>query len=36
LPLFTIEQAFGGWEKAAKDHFSDGGIYDQIFQSIKR
>ena len=36
LPLFTIEQAFGGWEKAAKDHFSDGAIYDQIFQSIKR
>ena len=36
LPLFTIEQAFGGWEKAAKDYFSDGAIYDQIFQSIKR
>jgi sulfate transport system substrate-binding protein len=36
LPLFTIEQAFGGWDKAAKDHFSDGAIYDQIFQSIKR
>ena len=36
IPLFTIEQAFGGWEKAAKDHFSDGAIYDQNFQSIKR
>jgi sulfate transport system substrate-binding protein len=36
LPLFTIEQAFGGWDKAAKAHFSDGAIYDQIFQSIKR
>jgi len=36
LPLFTIEQAFGGWDKAAKDHFSDGAIYEQIFQSIKR
>ncbi len=36
LPLFTIEQAFGSWDKAAKDHFSDGAIYDQIFQSIKR
>jgi len=36
LPLFTIEQAFGGWDKAAKDHFSEGAIYDQIFQSIKR
>jgi len=36
IALFTIEQAFGGWDKAAKDHFSDGAIYDQIFQSIKR
>ena len=36
IPLFTIEQAFGGWDKAAKDHFADGAVYDQIFQSIKR
>ncbi len=36
LPLFTIDQAFGGWDKATKDHFADGAIYDQIFQSIKR
>lgn len=36
LPLFTIEQAFGGWDKAAKDHFADGALYDQISQSIKR
>ena len=36
IALFTIEQAFGGWDKASKDHFSDGAIYDQILQSIKR
>jgi sulfate transport system substrate-binding protein len=36
LPLFTIDQAFGGWDKAAKDHFADGALYDQISQSIKR
>ena len=36
LPLFTIEQAFGGWDKANKEHFADGAIYDQISQSIKR
>jgi hypothetical protein len=24
LPLFTIEQAFGGWDKASKEHFADG------------
>jgi sulfate transport system substrate-binding protein len=31
LNLFTIEQAFGGWDKAAKDHFADGAAFDQIF-----
>jgi sulfate transport system substrate-binding protein len=36
LPLFTIDQAFGGWDKASKEHFVDGAIYDQISQSIKR
>ena len=36
LPLFTIDQAFGGWDKASKGHFADGAIYDQITQSIKR
>ena len=36
LPLFTIDQAFGGWDKAAKAHFADGALYDQISQSIKR
>jgi len=30
LKLYTIEQAFGGWQKAQKTHFSDGGIFDQI------
>jgi len=31
LNLFTIEQAFGGWDKADKDHFADGGSFDQIY-----
>lgn len=31
IPLFTIEQAFGGWEKADKEHFADGGSFDQIY-----
>ena len=34
LNLFTIEQAFGGWAKADKEHFADGGSFDQIY-SIK-
>jgi sulfate transport system substrate-binding protein len=31
LNLFTIDQAFGGWDKAAKVHFADGGVFDQIY-----
>ncbi|MEI6305497.1 MAG: sulfate ABC transporter substrate-binding protein [Deltaproteobacteria bacterium] len=30
VKLYTIDQAFGGWQKAQKTHFSDGGIFDQI------
>lgn len=32
IELFTIDEAFGGWTKAAKDHFADGGTFDQIYQ----
>jgi sulfate transport system substrate-binding protein len=32
VPLFTIDEAFGGWEKAQSVHFSDGGLFDQIYQ----
>ncbi len=31
LKLFTIEEAFGGWQKAQQTHFNDGGIFDQIY-----
>ena len=31
ITLFTIDQAFGGWEKADKVHFADGGNFDQIY-----
>ena len=31
VTLFTIEQAFGGWQKASKTHFADGGTFDQIY-----
>ena len=31
LNLFTIDEAFGGWAKADKDHFADGGSFDQIY-----
>lgn len=31
LTLFTIDQVFGGWTKAQKTHFADGGVFDQIY-----
>ena len=31
LNLFTIDEAFGGWDKATEVHFVDGGKFDQIF-----
>ena len=30
LTLFTIDEVFGGWQKAQKAHFGDGGTFDQI------
>ncbi|SDV47091.1 sulfate ABC transporter substrate-binding protein [Chitinasiproducens palmae] len=31
LDLVTIDGAFGGWPKADKAHFADGGTFDQIY-----
>ncbi|MGD0615714.1 MAG: sulfate ABC transporter substrate-binding protein, partial [Verrucomicrobiota bacterium] len=31
--LFTIDQVFGGWQKAQTTHFNEGGVFDQIQQS---
>jgi len=31
VKLVTVEDVFGGWEKVSKDHFSEGGILDQVF-----
>ena len=31
INLFTIDQAFGGWAKAKKEHFADGAHFDQIY-----
>jgi sulfate transport system substrate-binding protein len=35
LKLFTIDEVFGGWKKAQKTHFADGGVFDQIYQASK-
>ena len=32
LELFTIDELFGGWAKAQKKHFDDGGVFDQIYK----
>jgi sulfate transport system substrate-binding protein len=31
IKLFTIDEAFGGWTRADKEHFADGGSFDQIY-----
>jgi sulfate/thiosulfate transport system substrate-binding protein len=33
ITLFTIDEVFGGWQKAQKTHFNDGGVFDQIQQA---
>ena len=35
IALFTIDDTFGGWQKAQKAHFADGGLFDQIYQPGK-
>lgn len=32
VELFTINEKFGSWQEAQEKHFSDGGIFDAIYQ----
>jgi sulfate transport system substrate-binding protein len=32
VALFTIDEVAGGWQKAQKTHFADGGVFDQIYR----
>jgi sulfate/thiosulfate transport system substrate-binding protein len=34
--LFTVDEMFGGWSKAQKDHFDDGATYDQILAAARK
>jgi sulfate/thiosulfate transport system substrate-binding protein len=36
VKLFTIDEAFGGWQNAQKTHFADGGTFDQIYRPGSR
>jgi len=33
VELFTIDDVFGGWARAQKEHFSEGGVFDQIYKN---
>ena len=35
VKLFTIDELFGGWTKAQKTHFADGGVFDQIYSKSR-
>jgi len=32
VKLITIDEIFGGWARAQKEHFADGGTFDQVYQ----
>lgn len=32
MSLTTVDKAFGGWDKANKEHFADGALFDQIYK----
>ncbi|GHU21178.1 sulfate ABC transporter substrate-binding protein [Betaproteobacteria bacterium] len=36
LKLITIDDVFGGWKKAQKVHFSDGGEFDKLYTALKK
>ena len=36
VKLITIDDVFGGWQKAQKTHFADGGTFDQLYQPGKK
>jgi len=31
LTLFSVDEVFGGWGRAQKTHFADGGVFDQVY-----
>ncbi|CUI04153.1 sulfate ABC transporter substrate-binding protein [Massilia antarctica] len=36
VKLFTIDEVAGGWAKAQKAHFADGGVFDQVYLTGKK
>jgi len=35
LNTFAMDEVFGGWTRAQKDHFNDGALYDQLIAAAK-
>jgi len=35
LKLFTLEEVFGNWDKAQREHFADGSTFDQVMERRK-
>ena len=36
IKVFTIDEVFGGWQKAQATHFAEGGLFDQLYQPSRR
>jgi sulfate/thiosulfate-binding protein len=36
IERFTIDDEFGGWDKAQPKHFDDNGVFDQLYTSGKK
>jgi sulfate transport system substrate-binding protein len=36
LKLFTVEEQFGGWKQAQKQHFDDGATFDAIMTALHK
>jgi len=32
IEMVTVDAVFGGWQKAQKIHFADGGVFDEIYK----
>lgn len=35
VDTFTVDEVFGGWPQAQRDHFNDGALYDQVIAAAK-
>jgi sulfate transport system substrate-binding protein len=36
VKLFTVDEAFGGWQTAQKTHFADGAMFDRLYRLVAR